>query len=488
MCHPPNPNAPETAPTILPRQKNNRYVYDLATAFFCLLCKIFYAKFDGLILGEKAIVPIIYNLHNVSKKEDAQQPDEDENFLRSAMTLIDGYDPLARDAEKPDVFIPILGAAGGADKDPNTGLRRDSVPIAQAVVAYYDQQSNSTTTQSVVIQCLDEEEGQNEFAVRTNQAIYQFLSKRADGVIVRNNPGTLSPYTQTKIDSMLRRLSDEGVIIMSHPDVSQTLGAKDSLVKIKHLKSGLEDTEVYYDAQSFREGFMKSIAFQPRVIKQNRGSQGEGVWIVKLKDETAYCENYGDSVVSLDTELVLIEAYDNHIEYHTVAEFMEWCVNGRTDSSGTWTSTGRGQYFEGGEEARAMLVDQRFLPRIAEGEVRCLMVGEELIELVHKVPKDGGVSATLESGAIYTKYSPDHPKFAKLVENFKHDIPRLMSAFNFENQPLPLLWTADYISGETDDDFHVGEINCSCVGITRQLNVADIMAKVAVETVSKMRS
>ena len=26
---------------------------------------------------------------------------------------------------------------------------------------------------------------------------------------------------------------------------------------------------------------------------------------------------------------------------HTVAEFIEFCVNGRTDKSGTWTSKGR---------------------------------------------------------------------------------------------------------------------------------------------------
>jgi len=260
-----------------------------------------------------------------------------------------------------------------------------------------------------------------------------------------------------------------------------------ALVKIKQMKSGLIDTEVYYDPDSFKMGFRKSIAFQPRVIKQNRGSQGEGIWICKLKDETAYNSYYGESIVSLDTELILLEANDNHMEHHTVEEFLEWCVNGRTNQSGKWTSVGDGQYFDGGVEAGAMLVDQRFLPRIVEGEVRCLMVGSELIEIVHKKPKEGGLSATLKSGAIYTKYAPEDPKFKSLVKNFKEDVPKLMSAFGFENQPLPLVWTADYILGDEEDHFVIGEINCSCVGVTQQLDKVDVLARVATETVFNER-
>ena len=34
----------------------------------------------------------------------------------------------------------------------------------------------------------------------------------------------------------------------------------------------------------FSVGFKKTMAFQPRVIKQNRGSSGEGIWIIKLKE------------------------------------------------------------------------------------------------------------------------------------------------------------------------------------------------------------
>ena len=255
-------------------------------------------------------------------------------------------------------------------------------------------------------------------------------------------------------------------------------------MKIKNLKCGLEDTEVYYDEKSFQQGFLKSIAFQPRVVKQNRGSQGEGVWIVKLKNEDAYCDTYGECTASLDTELVLMEAFDNHVEYHTVREFIDFCTHGRTgDNTTEWTTTSGGKYFEGGLAAGAMVVDQRFLPRIVEGEVRCLMVGSELVEIVHKKPKDGGLSATLQSGATYTKYAPDDVKFAKLIKNFKEDIPRIMESFGMSDQPLPLLWTVDYIYGDSDDELYAGEINCSCPGITQQLHITPTVAKVAFKSV-----
>jgi glutathione synthase/RimK-type ligase-like ATP-grasp enzyme len=411
-------------------------------------------------------------------------------LLSHVTTTVGDFDPLSNDAinNRPN-FIPILEARGGTDKD-EQGHRRDTLPIANAI----DQSSlslsssasnnqNNKKTYSAVFQFLEENGGLSTHAIMSNNALRKYLKKVARGVIVRVNPGTLSAASQKRCDDMLRDLSRAGAVILSHPDVASSLGAKDSLVKIKNLKCGLLDTAVYYTPESFQEGFLKMIAFQPRVIKQNRGSQGEGIWIVKLKDEGAYCDTYGQRTASLDTEIVLMEAFDNHVEHHTVGDFIDFCIHGRTETSPEWTTTSAGRYFEGGLAAGAMVVDQRFLPRIVEGEVRCLMIGSELVEIVHKKPKEGGLSATLASGATYTKYAPDDAKFAKLVKNFEDDIPYIMGSFGMCDQPLPLLWTADYIYGDSDDDLFVGEINCSCVGITQQLHHAPIVADVAMRAV-----
>ena len=74
------------------------------------------------------------------------------------------------------------------------------------------------------------------------------------------------------------------------------MGAKDALCKIANLGIGLIDTFAYYSPEEFAAGFKKTMAFQPRVIKQNRGSSGEGIWIIKLKSEN-YCHLAASTVL-----------------------------------------------------------------------------------------------------------------------------------------------------------------------------------------------
>ena len=210
------------------------------------------------------------------------------------------------------------------------------------------------------------------------------------------------------------------------------MGAKDALCKIAHLNCGLPDTLAYYTPEEFKAGFYKTMAYQPRVIKQNRGSSGEGIWIIKLKDRN-YCPTLAPPNARTTRMLDMMEANDNHAEEHTVAEFIEFCINGRTDKSGTWTSKGVGKYLEGGKEAGGMLVDQRFCPRIVEGELRYNCVGPKLVSIIHKKPAEGGISAVGGTGSVYTFYGPDEPKFKNLTNNFlTKDIDKVMPALGLE--------------------------------------------------------
>eukprot|EP00307_Rebecca_sp_RCC1486_P006001 CAMPEP_0119430272 /NCGR_PEP_ID=MMETSP1335-20130426/43753_1 /TAXON_ID=259385 /ORGANISM="Chrysoculter rhomboideus, Strain RCC1486" /LENGTH=72 /DNA_ID=CAMNT_0007456025 /DNA_START=30 /DNA_END=244 /DNA_ORIENTATION=+ len=65
-----------------------------------------------------------------------------------------------------------------------------------------------------------------------------------------------------------------GKLVWSSPSVQTCMGAKDALVKIANMSCGLVDTFAYYEASELEAGFKKTMAFQPRVIKQNRGSAG----------------------------------------------------------------------------------------------------------------------------------------------------------------------------------------------------------------------
>merc|ERR1712072_168866 len=192
------------------------------------------------------------------------------------------------------------------------------------------------------------------------------------------------------------------------------------------MSIGIEDTLAYYDEATFVAGFKKTMAFQPRVIKQNRGSAGEGIWIIKLQAGN-YCSSFGERICNDDEVLELMEANDNHAETHTVGEFIEFCVNGRTSKSGTWVSKGTGKYMEGGKAAGGQLVDQRFCPRIVEGELRVNMILDKPFAIIHKKPKAGGISAVSGTGSVYTFFGADDPLFKKMIDSFtQNDLPTLM--------------------------------------------------------------
>ena len=72
----------------------------------------------------------------------------------------------------------------------------------------------------------------------------------------------------------MRKLSAAGLHGMSHPDSMISFGAKSALVELN--KTGLvpPDTYAYYDIDSFKKSFPKTLSLGERVLKQNRGSTG----------------------------------------------------------------------------------------------------------------------------------------------------------------------------------------------------------------------
>jgi hypothetical protein len=346
---------------------------------------------------------------------------------------------------------------GGADKSSN-GHRYDTVPFVNGMIMA------GMSCQPI------------HYKHEEHDKFFEVCAK-FDALIIRCNPGQINDDggDQKKFDDAVRELQKKGIQAWPSPDVMEFMGAKDALTKIATLNIGLEDTLTYYDEAAFIEGFKKTMAFQPRVVKQNRGSAGEGIWIIKLK-EANYCASFGERSCEDSEVLSLMEANDNHAEEHTIAEFIEWCINGRTDKSGTWDSKGKGKYLEGGKAAGGQIVDQRFCPRIVEGELRYNLVGPKLIGIIHKKPKEGGISAVGGTGSIYTYYGPEEPKFKNLTTNFlEKDITKVMPALGLDTEPIPLWWTGDFILASPEgtpaeeEKWIIGEFNCSCVGISKCL-------------------
>jgi len=290
-----------------------------------------------------------------------------------------------------------------------------------------------------------------------------------DAVVMRINPGqiTANGGDQQKFDNDMTKVASK-IPVWPTPANMELMGAKDALTKIKDMDFGLPDTLGYYSPDDIKSGFAKTIAFQKRVVKQNRGSSGEGIWIIDLKSGN-YCAKYGDRSAAMDEMLVCKEANDNHVEEHTVAEFIEWCENGRTSKSGKWTSQGKGGYFEGGVEAGGQMVDQRFCPRISEGEARFVMIGRKLFRVEHYV-YIGGVSGETKT-TIYPASSPDFPDTAQLPlktiqKKLEADLDGYVKSLGLSERDIPLLWAADFIPVDGHKTpMVIGEFNCSCLGL-----------------------
>lgn len=333
----------------------------------------------------------------------------------------------------PAGTIYVLECPGGSDKGLD-GHRRDTLPICDALVRrgwaaepvmYTDEQSD---------------------AVRKKLELSQ-------GVIVRVAPGDYDGVSEGKLGALLSSL---GTRCLPHPDVEAAFGAKEALFRVKGLSCGLRDTRVYHDAASLHAGFPESLATGPRVLKQNMGCQGEGVWVVRVKD------GGGDEARAVAAESVVMvqEAFDNHKEELSLAEFLFNCeelIEG-----------------EGGH-----LLDQRFLPGIlSDGELRINMVHTQPISIVRKKPTEGGISATLASGAHYTSHPPDDPQFGAMLGGFSKDVGALMGALGMDAHPLPLLWTADLIA-DANGEYFLCDLSASCVRVAQQVEmIADAAIKV----------
>lgn len=336
--------------------------------------------------------------------------------------------------------IVFFEAVGGSDKGPD-GHRKDTMPMVNALKA-------KGWNAEVVFFSDDILRNESE-----RNAIYERVRDNADGYVSRVNPGNLKE--EKLYFDVLRKLCADGLVGMPHPDAMIGYGAKDALTKLADTPLVPDDTYAYYDIETFKKTFPKSLAKGERVLKQNRGSTGEGIWRVRLAEGTY---NTCDSL-PLDTKIICTEAKDNHSEERQLGEFMDFCE----------------QYIIGDN---GMLVDMTFLPRIKEGEIRILMLYKTPVYVVHKKPAEGGdaFSATLFSGA---KYRYDEPKdWQTLVNWFLGQLPSIKSKLG--NYDLPLIWTADFIL-DTDekgtDRYILGEINCSCVGFT---SPEEYMAKIAV--------
>lgn len=270
--------------------------------------------------------------------------------------------------------------------------------------------------------------------------------ENVDGVLVWVNP-LEGDRTREKLDSLLRNVAATGPWVSAHPDVILKMGVKEVLHRTRHLSWGASaDTYLYRTAAEFWDLFPARVrAGAPRVLKQNRGNAGQGIWKVEWTEQPAGAAPF----------VTVLEARRGSMpETLQLETFMKRCEN----------------YFGWG----GCIVDQPFQPRLADGMIRCYMSGDKVAGFGHQKikalipPPPEGLDAPAAQPGPRIMHGPDAAPFQRLRAKMETEwAPQMMQLLGIEPHSLPIIWDADFLYGPRnvagEDTYVLCEINVSCV-------------------------
>jgi len=265
-----------------------------------------------------------------------------------------------------------------------------------------------------------------------------------DGVLVWVDP-LFNGRNRRQLDALLRDVAMKGVWVSAHPDVILKMGAKEVLYRTRHLGWGT-DTYLYRTAAALHEEFPRRLRpAAPRVLKQNRGNGGEGVWRVELISVPAQ---------DAPTVRVLQASRGSLPEDLPLVDFMTRCE----------------AYFAN----EGCIVDQPYQARLADGMIRCYMGADKVIGFGHQLikaliapPPEGPDSVAAQPGQRIM-HPASAPEFQALRAKMESDwTPRMMQLLEIDAGSLPIIWDADFLYGPHDasgkDTYVLCEINVSSV-------------------------
>lgn len=287
------------------------------------------------------------------------------------------------------------------------------------------------------------------------EAVRQQLMQ-VDGVLVWVNP-IEGGRDRSVLDSMLRDVAAAGVFVSAHPDVILTLGTKEVLYRTRNLGWGC-DTHLYVSLnQMAQELPLRLAAGKARVLKQNRGNGGNGVWKVQMAMDD-FANVRGGATAALpqpETVIRVRHALRGCTEEEIkLSEFYRRCE----------------PYFF----ANGRMIDQEYQERLAEGMIRCYLVHDKVVGFGHQAinalfPAPHGApskEAPLPGPRLYHPSSmPEcQPLKRKLEEEW---VPAAQRLLEIEIDDLPILWDCDFLLGpkgdNAEDSYVLCEINVSSV-------------------------
>lgn len=267
-----------------------------------------------------------------------------------------------------------------------------------------------------------------------------------DGVLVWVDP-LGAGKDRSRLDRLLRDVAARGVWVSADPDVILKMGVKEVLHVTRKLSWG-GDTDLYASAEEFNQRFPACLAARgPRVLKQNRGNGGQGVWKVELVADVGPSPGPGAPIRVLHAQRGSVP------EDFSLGAFMGRCQI----------------YFAAG----GRIIDQAFQPRLPEGMIRCYLSRNEVVGFGHQLikalvppPPGGGPEAAQPGPRIM--HPADAPPFRRLREQMEGEwVPAMQALLDIPTASLPALWDADFLYGPKaqngQDTYVLCEINVSSV-------------------------
>ena len=160
---------------------------------------------------------------------------------------------------------------------------------------------------------------------------------KVEGALVWVNP-LEGDRTREKLDTLLREVAATGRFISAHPDAILKMGVKEVLHRTRHLGWGT-DTRIYRSAEEFRHRFPAQLGSTgPRVIKQNRGNAGQGVFKVEWLEQQASTapavtvlearRGSTTETLSLENFMSRCETYSVGADASSISPFSPGCLMG----------------------------------------------------------------------------------------------------------------------------------------------------------------
>ena len=251
---------------------------------------------------------------------------------------------------------------------------------------------------------------------------------QVQAVLVWHNP-VEGGRTRARLDTLLREVAARGVFVSTHPETILRLGTKQVLLAVRDLPFGSDAHRVESLAQ-LRDELPRRLANGARVLKQQRGHSGIGVWRVEQRAAGRYALQHAQR-----------GALEEVVDMAGVLQRLK-------------------PYFDNG----ACMIDQAWQPRMVEGMTRAYLVRDRVAGFGHQAlialaPAAPGRLAPQPGPRLYS--GADDPRFQPLRQQLEGQwVAQLCDRVGVARDALPLLWDADFLPGPSDGSCTERQVLC----------------------------